>query len=386
MAKRYTSVVIEADGGSRGNPGPAAYGAVLKDAETGEVIAEAAESIGVATNNVAEYRGLIAGLELYREHTPDADLEVRMDSKLVVEQMSGRWKIKHPDMKPLAMQANRLAPFGTTYTWVPRAENAHADRLLNAALDEATGRPTRSTPAAAAARTETAEAAEAAEKRQLRPHPDMGDPTTFILVRHGETTHTKDRRFSGLGGEDPGLHADGEEQIRSTAEWLAPLADEIDALVSSPLRRTRESAAILAEVLGTEVVIEEGLAEAAFGAWDGLTFAEVQEAHGDDLEQWLGSFDVSPTGGGESLEAVDRRVRRTRDRLIAAYPGKTVLAVTHVTPITVLVRLALGAPMESLFRLQLAPASVTVVSWYPEGQSTLRMFNARPTEAAFLGR
>ena len=107
---------------------------------------------------------------------------------------------------------------------------------------------------------------------------------------------------------------------------------------------------------------------------------------GDDLEQWLGSFDVSPTGGGESLEAVDRRVRRTRDRLIAAYPGKTVLAVTHVTPITVLVRLALGAPMESLFRLQLAPASVTVVSWYPEGQSTLRMFNARPTEAAFLGR
>ena len=386
MAKRYTSVVIEADGGSRGNPGPAAYGAVLKDAETGEVIAEAAESIGVATNNVAEYRGLIAGLELYREHTPDADLEVRMDSKLVVEQMSGRWKIKHPDMKPLAMQANRLAPFGTTYTWVPRAENAHADRLLNAALDEATGRPTRSTPAAAAARTETAEAAEAAEKRPLRPHPDMGDPTTFILVRHGETTHTKDRRFSGLGGEDPGLHAVGEEQIRSTAEWLAPLADEIDALVSSPLRRTRESAAILAEVLGKEVVIEEGLAEAAFGAWDGLTFAEEQEAHGDDLEQWLGSFDVSPTGGGESLEAVDRRVRRTRDRLIAAYPGKTVLAVTHVTPITVLVRLALGAPMESLFRLQLAPASVTVVSWYPEGQSTLRMFNARPTEAAFLGR
>ena len=386
MAKRYTSVVIEADGGSRGNPGPAAYGAVLKDAETGEVIAEAAESIGVATNNVAEYRGLIAGLELYREHTPDADLEVRMDSKLVVEQMSGRWKIKHPDMKPLAMQANRLAPFGTTYTWVPRAENAHADRLLNAALDEATGRPTRSTPAAAAERTETAEAAEAAEKRPLRPHPDMGDPTTFILVRHGETTHTKDRRFSGLGGEDPGLHAVGEEQIRSTAEWLAPLADEIDALVSSPLRRTRESAAILAEVLGKEVVIEEGLAEAAFGAWDGLTFAEVQEAHGDDLEQWLGSFDVSPTGGGESLEAVDRRVRRTRDRLIAAYPGKTVLAVTHVTPITVLVRLALGAPMESLFRLQLAPASVTVVSWYPEGQSTLRMFNARPTEAAFLGR
>ena len=93
------SVWIEADGGSRGNPGPAAYGAVLKDAATGETIAERGETIGVATNNVAEYSGLIAGLELYREHTPDAALEVRMDSRLVVEQMSGNWKIKHPDMK-----------------------------------------------------------------------------------------------------------------------------------------------------------------------------------------------------------------------------------------------------------------------------------------------
>ncbi len=119
----HRSVVIEADGGSRGNPGDAAYGAVLMDAVSGEVIAERAERIGVATNNVAEYRGLIAGLELYHEHTPGADLEVRMDSKLVVEQMSGRWKIKHPDMRPLAMAAGRLAPSGTTYTWIPRDRN-----------------------------------------------------------------------------------------------------------------------------------------------------------------------------------------------------------------------------------------------------------------------
>ncbi len=91
-ANSHRSVVVEADGGSRGNPGEAAYGAVLKDAESGAVIAERAEAIGIATNNVAEYRGLIAGLELYNEHTPDAELEVRMDSKLVVEQMSGNWK------------------------------------------------------------------------------------------------------------------------------------------------------------------------------------------------------------------------------------------------------------------------------------------------------
>ena len=108
---------------------------MLKDAETGEVIAEDGTAIGVASNNVAEYSGLIAGLKLAAELAPDADIEVRMDSKLVVEQMSGNWKIKHPDMKALALEANRLAPFGTTYTWVPREQNKHADRLANEALD-----------------------------------------------------------------------------------------------------------------------------------------------------------------------------------------------------------------------------------------------------------
>ena len=155
MAGQLRSVVVEADGGSRGNPGEAAYGAVLRDADTGEVIAERAECIGVATNNVAEYRGLIAGLELYNEHAPDADLEVRMDSRLVVEQMSGNWKIKHPDMKPLALEANRIAPPGTTYTWVPREQNKHADRLANEAMDagsprEATGRARQGGPAGGA--------------------------------------------------------------------------------------------------------------------------------------------------------------------------------------------------------------------------------------------
>lgn len=372
----HGSVVIEADGGSRGNPGDAAYGAVLMDAVSGEVIAERAERIGVATNNVAEYRGLIAGLELYLEHTPGADLEVRMDSKLVVEQMSGRWKIKHPDMRPLAMAADRLAPPGTTYTWIPREQNQYADRILNEALDA--GGPT--------ARETAAAVGKAKPQKVTGWSPDLGTPTTLILVRHGETPHTKEKKFSGLGGDDPGLNADGRAQVAATAEWLAVLADEIDAVVSSPLRRTRETAAILAEVLGKEVEVEDGLAEAAFGTWDGLTFAEVQDNHPDDLDAWLGAVDVAPTGGGESFVEVDERVRRTRDRLIAAYPGKTVLAVTHVTPIKVLVKLALEAPLDSLFRMELAPASVTVISWFPDGQASMRMFNGRPLESAFLGR
>lgn len=370
--QRHAAVVIEADGGSRGNPGEAAYGAVLKDAGTGEVIAERAERIGTATNNVAEYRGLIAGLELYRAHTPGAELEVLMDSKLVIEQMSGRWRIKHPDMKPLAAAADRLAPDGTAYTWVPREQNTHADRLLNEVLDAPHAAPEATTQAGG------------------RPvagwSPDRGAPTTLILVRHGETDHTREKRFSGHHGDDPGLNEDGRAQVRATGEWLAPLADEIDVLASSPLRRTRETAGILGDLLELEPRLEEGLAEAAFGTWDGLTFAEVQERHPEDLEAWLGGLDVAPTGGGESFRTVDRRVRRTRDRLVADHAGRTVLAVTHVTPIKVLVRLALDAPLEALFRMELAPASVTVISWFPDGSASLRLFNARPMESAFLGR
>jgi ribonuclease HI len=128
-------LIVEADGGARGNPGPAAYGAVVRDAETAEVLAAEGLPIGQATNNVAEYRGLIAGLEMVRELDPRAAVEVRMDSKLVIEQMAGRWKVKHADMKVLALQAARLRPPAVTWTWVPRELNKAADALVNRALD-----------------------------------------------------------------------------------------------------------------------------------------------------------------------------------------------------------------------------------------------------------
>jgi probable phosphoglycerate mutase len=128
-------LIVEADGGARGNPGPAAYGAVVRDAETAEVLAAEGLPIGWATNNVAEYRGLIAGLELARQVDPNASVEVRMDSKLVIEQMAGRWKIKHPDMKPLALQAGRLRPATVVWSWIPREANKAADTLVNRALD-----------------------------------------------------------------------------------------------------------------------------------------------------------------------------------------------------------------------------------------------------------
>ncbi len=129
-------VIVEADGGSRGNPGPAGYGAVVLDAVTEEVLAERAEGLGVATNNVAEYRGLIAGLRAAIELGAD-EVAVRMDSKLVVEQMSGRWKVKHPAMKPLALEASGLVRElgGASFDWIPRARNTRADALANQAME-----------------------------------------------------------------------------------------------------------------------------------------------------------------------------------------------------------------------------------------------------------
>jgi len=138
-------LLVEADGGSRGNPGAAGYGAVVRDATTGAVLAEVSEPIGRATNNVAEYSGLLAGLRTAGQLAPGAEAEVRMDSKLVVEQMSGRWRIKHPDLQALAAEARQAArALGrVTYTWVPRERNTHADRLANEAMDTAAerGRP-----------------------------------------------------------------------------------------------------------------------------------------------------------------------------------------------------------------------------------------------------
>ena len=129
------ALVVEADGGSRGNPGVAGYGALVRDRRTGEVLAERAEPLGKASNNVAEYSGLVAGLQALLDLglATDAAVEVRMDSKLVVEQMSGRWKIKHEDMRRLALDARRLidqvqhAGGTVELTWVPRERNKAAD-------------------------------------------------------------------------------------------------------------------------------------------------------------------------------------------------------------------------------------------------------------------
>jgi ribonuclease H / adenosylcobalamin/alpha-ribazole phosphatase len=372
-------VVLEADGGSRGNPGPAAYGAVLMDADTGDVIAQEGATIGVASNNVAEYSGLVAGLKLARDHAPGAAVEVRMDSKLVVEQMSGRWKVKHPDMKALVAEAKALAPAGTTYTWIPRLDNSRADQLANDALD---GKPTAPTPASAPGDGLPDEPDSLVEEAES-PDAGPGAPTTIVLLRHGVTAHTTGRRFSGgLGGDNPALSEEGRAQVGEAAAWLAELRDRIDVVVSSPVRRTRESAEVVAEALGLPLEEEPGFAEMEFGEWDGLSFTEVAERDKERLDAWFADLAAAPPGG-ESFLDVQERVLAALDRLLETHAGRTVVVVSHVTPIKTLTAHALGAPLDALFRMDLAPASLTVLGFYPdpatgEWRGSMRFYNALP--------
>jgi broad specificity phosphatase PhoE/ribonuclease HI len=349
-------VVVEADGGARGNPGPAGYGAVVRDAGTGEVLVERFAALGTTTNNVAEYSGLIAGLSAAAE-LGATEVDVRMDSKLVIEQMSGRWQIKHPGLRPLAAQAATLirAFDLVRFQWIPRERNRHADALANKAMDSAAsskeGEPA---PAQASGWT-----------------PPTGVPTRLILLRHGETALTAQRRYSGRG--DVPLTERGQAQARAAAARLRGL--DVAEIHTSPLQRCTATAAIVAEALGgPPVVPDPDLIECDFGRWEGLTFAEVRERSPAEQDRWLASPAEAPPDG-ESFRAVAMRVRRAVARLREGYPGQTLVVVSHVSPIKLLLRDALAAGDAFLHRLYLDAAGLSIVDFFADGGVAVRVVN-----------
>ena len=352
-------VSIEADGGSRGNPGPAGYGAVVRSADGSTVLAETKQAIEFATNNVAEYRALIAGLDdAVKLGATEAD--VFMDSKLVVEQMSGRWKVKHPDLIELHAEARKLASRldRVSYAWVPRARNSHADRLANEAMDasgldgpaESVGKQAPSAPGWTGAR---------------------GTPTRLLLLRHGQTELSVERRYSGRG--NPALTEVGRQQATAAARYLAQRGG-IAAVFSSPLQRAYDTAATAAKALGLDVTVDDDLIETDFGAWEGLTFAQAAERDPDLHRRWLRDTGTTPPGG-ESFDEVLDRVLSVRERIIATQEGATVLVVSHVTPIKMLLRLALDAGPGILYRLHLDLASLSIAEFYSDGASSVRLVN-----------
>lgn len=353
-------VIVEADGGSRGNPGPAGYGSVVWTADRETVLAESKQAIGIATNNVAEYRGLVAGLE-EAVKVGATEVDVRMDSKLVVEQMSGRWQVKHPDLRALMEQAREVASKfdRVDYAWIPRSDNAHADRLANEAMD------------AAAQLQKPEESGEAVATSSPGWSGARGEPTRFLLLRHGQTHLSTQRRYSGRG--NPALTDVGQRQAEAAAQHLGKRGG-VAAVITSPLQRAYDTAALSAKALGLDVTVDDDLIETDFGAWEGLTFSEAAAKDPDLHRKWLRDTSTTPPNG-ESFDSVAKRVQRVRGRIISEHAGETVLVVSHVTPIKTLLRLALDAGPGILYRLHLDLASLSIAEFYPDGASSVRLVN-----------
>ena len=399
-------LVVEADGGSRGNPGPAGYGAVVRDGATGEILAERADYLGVTSNNVAEYSGLVAGLRAALEIDPEAVIEVRLDSRLVVEQMSGRWQIKHADMRRLAAEARAAAPAErVTYTWVPRAENSAADALANEAMDHRV--PVARDPGAAGA-AGTAGGAAAGQGSaaqgatgQGSAEPPVADraapgtaatgtahgphepePLTVILVRHGETPMTVTKAYSGSSVLGPSLTERGRAQAARAAALVQSITEDdwgdvppTSELLASPMVRTQETAATIGAVLGLPVRTEPLVAECDFGAWEGLTAAQIEPLWPGELDRWHDDAGVKAPGG-ESIEDVGERMRVVLEKLRAGGVGRTVVVVTHSVSVRSAVGVAIGANSSAWARIRVAPASVSIIRLWADGKTEVTVVGA----------
>jgi len=402
------TLIVEADGGSRGNPGPAGYGALVRDGRTGTVLAERARYLGVVSNNVAEYSGLVAGLDAAREIDPAATVRVRMDSKLVVEQMSGRWKIKHEDMRRLAAQAALILPASqVTYEWVPRADNSDADALANQVMDSrgeiANDYREDTTPATDEGRTEPAAAATPApappepadatgatsstpagpgfdtpaRPSGARARFDGAQPLTLVLVRHGQTPLTVAGAYSGSSVPGPSLTARGRVQAAQAADLIYRIGRDRwtdlpkpSQIVASPMVRAQETARAVSRRLGLHVTTDERFAEVHFGDWEGLTAAQIADRWAGQPERWLVSGE-NRAPGGESMADVGDRVWAGMQDLLARGTGRTVVVVGHAVQVRAAVGRAIDAPPSRWAGLRVPPGSVSIVRLWADGATEL---------------
>lgn len=388
-------ILIEADGGSRGNPGPAGSGAALLDMDTGRLLAEIALFIGVASNNVAEYRAVLAAVQLANELDPTAELLVRLDSKLIVEQMSGRWKIKHESMLELSNQLNQaLGTRTVSFEWVPREQNTRADALANEAMDSQQSAIRKFQPEPGTASIDVVTSAGQVTAADLEYHPELPSSvraprniesklTTVILVRHGRTTLTESHRLSGRGGVNPQLSALGIEDAQRVAAELAKVGKSgtfaklatPSALVCSPLARTVETAQYIGAELRLVPETLPEIEEISFGVWDGHTNQEVASIWPVEFGAWRGDVKIAPPGG-ESLEEFDSRVQQGRAKILQKYAGQTVIVVAHVMPIRGFLKAATVADWPIYWRASVAPCSITVLRFWGDEAAEISAVNS----------
>src|SRR5450631_494447 len=369
-------LVVEADGGSRGNPGNAGYGLLVRDAVTGEVIAERAESVGIASNNVAEYSGLVAGLKAAFQIDPGADVIVRLDSKLLVEQMSGRWRIKAPDLRRLSLEAGDVADElsdaggSVTYTWIPRAENSAADALANSAMDGESVSWTRDRDLAG---SDNAIDPDVITSSDIVPRPDLAEPTRIVLVRHGVTDYTVEGKLDGRGGSNPSLNQEGLRQARAAAAGVrAFIGDTSVSVITSSLQRAIETGGAIAGELGVQAQIDADWDEQNFGDWDDKSMSDLATRYPQELLRFRNDPQYSRPGG-EAHSDLELRVLAAFGRATAA--GGTIVVASHRKPIITVLAHVLGIPHARIWRLATGPASLTSVEVWADGGASVAFVN-----------
>lgn len=204
--------------------------------------------------------------------------------------------------------------------------------------------------------------------------PTGAAPTDVVLLRHGATSLTPQKRFSGIGAGDPGLSASGRDQARRAANSPLLHRTAFVEVLCSPMTRCRQTAELVAAELGLPVRIEAELREMDFGQWEGMTYTEIHDRYPDDLRDWQQSPSAAPTGSAETFAGVLDRMGTAAQALTARYPGGSVIAVTHVTPIKALVAHALGAPPAALFRMELSAAGFSRIAYTGE-EASVKLVN-----------
>jgi broad specificity phosphatase PhoE/ribonuclease HI len=323
--------------------------------------------LGRATNNVAEYSGLIAGLEAAAE-LGASRVTVRMDSKLVVEQMSGRWQVKHPDMKPLAKRAATLAAGfdRVDWEWVPRAKNTHADRLANEAMDEAAAGRVWAAPIASVS--------DPPDPAAEMPRPTVvardGQPTRFLVIRHGETTYGVRGRFTGR--EDVDLTERGRRQATAVAERVRTFGPSV--VLTSPLQRCRDTAAAIAAATGAAVTVDDRLLDEGLGDWTGLRVDEIERGWPAEFAVWRREPASAPPGG-ESFTQVRERVKPLMTESLTTHRGHTVALVTHGAVAKMILITALQVDPAVAYRLRVDTGSLSGFTVADDGSIVLWTLN-----------
>lgn len=350
-------IFLYADGASRGNPGPAAYGVHICD-DSGNTLADLGEALGIATNNQAEYSAVIAGLR-YLSQTSYRSVTIRMDSKLVVEQLAGNWKINNPQLRELADQAKELLrDFEHQLEWIPRDQNFKADANANLALDEGNFSST------AAAELELA----SVQPRSIRAPRQYVEPTTIIVVRHGHTENTERNLVSGGDGTDPVLSPLGEREAAGAAAEIPKLV-EIFSLPApamvfhSPMVRTTQTAQAIARALEIDMQADERLREIGFGDWEMMDLAVLETDSLDLVARWRGSLTVAPPAG-ESVNQMKDRVWQSLSEIIEDFRGSCAVISTHMMPTRAIAAAALRGSESIYWNLNTSPGGISVYRFF----------------------